>query len=74
MGQLKAKLEEYEKLGSTLLANSQKSTIECMMPLSDVGFLQGKLKHTNEVLVFLGDSYFVERTAHECQGMIARRK
>ena len=43
------------------------------IPLSDVGFLPGKLKHTNEFMVFLGDGYFVERTAHECYPIISRR-
>ncbi|TNV80138.1 hypothetical protein FGO68_gene9401 [Halteria grandinella] len=44
-----------------------------MVPLSDVGFMRGQVKHSNEVLVFLGDGYFVQRTAHECQPIIQRR-
>ena len=44
------------------------------MPVSDVGFFPGKIKHSNEVMVFLGDGYFVQRTAHECQPIIQRRK
>ena len=45
------------------------------MPISEVGFFpKGKVKHSNEILVFLGDNYFVERTAHECQPIIERRK
>ena len=36
--------------------------------------MRGKVKHSNEVLVFLGDGYFVSRTAHECQPIINRRK
>ena len=38
-----------------------------------MGFFQGKVKHSNEFLVFLGDTYFVTRTAHECQPIISRR-
>lgn len=74
LSSLQAKLAEYDQLGQVLLDNSRKSTVECMIPLSDVGFLRGKMKHTSEVLVFLGDQYFVERTATECQGIIGRRK
>jgi len=44
-----------------------------MVPISDVGFFKGKLKHTNEILAFLGDGYFAQRTAHECQPIIERR-
>jgi prefoldin subunit 5 len=71
---LKAKIHEYEALGQNLLQISQKSTQEVMVPLSEVGFFtKGKIKHSNEFLVFLGDGYFVQRTAHECQPIIQRR-
>jgi len=42
--------------------------------VSDVGFFPGKVKHSNEIMVFLGEGYFVQRTAHECQPIIDRRK
>jgi unconventional prefoldin RPB5 interactor 1 len=71
--ELKDKLNEYTALGKNLLEISKKSTHEVMVPLSDVGFFRGKVKHSNEVLVFLGDGYFVQRTAHECQPIIERR-
>ena len=45
-----------------------------MVPLNDVAFMPGRLKHTNEIYVHLGDGYFVQRTAMECQGIINRRK
>ena len=44
-----------------------------MVPLCDVAFMPARLKHTNEVHVHLGDSHFVQRTAHECQAIIERR-
>eukprot|EP00347_Sterkiella_histriomuscorum_P022374 403330710 len=73
--QLESKLTEYEKLSQTLIDMSQKSTNHVMVPLSEVGFFtKGKVKHSNEVLVFLGDNYFAERTAFECQDIIQRRK
>lgn len=44
-----------------------------MVPISDIAFYQGKIKHSNEFLVHLGSEYFVQRTAHECQPIIERR-
>jgi prefoldin subunit 5 len=29
------------------------------VPISDVGFFRGQIKHSNEFMVFLGDGYFV---------------
>lgn len=72
--ELKDKLKEYTALGKNLLQIAQKSTHEVMVPLSDVGFFRGRVKHSNEIMVFLGDGYFVQRTAHECQPIIERRK
>ncbi len=72
--ELNEKMQEYEKLGKDLLDISKHSTNQVMVPVSDIAFFPGKLKHTNEVLVFLGDGYFVQRTAHECQPLIARRQ
>lgn len=72
--ELTEKMQEYEKLGKDLLDIAKHSTKQVMVPVSDVAFFPGKLKHSNEILVFLGDGYFVQRTAHECQPIIARRQ
>ena len=44
-----------------------------MVPINEVAFFRGKLKHQNEVLVFLGSNYFVERTVDEWKPIIDRR-
>ena len=44
-----------------------------MVPINEVAFFRGKLKHQNEVLVFLGSNYFAERTVDECKPIIDRR-
>jgi len=42
----------------------QKSVNNVMVPISKVGFFpNGKVKHSNEFLVALGDNYFMERTS-----------
>lgn len=72
--EVEAKLAEYKKLERDLINMSLKSSHEVMVPLSEVGFfVKGRVKHPNEVLVFLGDNYFAERTAHECKAIIGRR-
>lgn len=63
---IEEKLKEYKVLEADLVETSKLSTKEVLIPLSSVGFIRGKLKHTNEVYVHLGANYFVQRTAHEC--------
>ena len=36
--------------------------------------MPGKLYHTNEVLVLLGDNWFAQRTAKQAIEMVERRK
>ena len=52
-------LAEYTDLGKNLLKLSEKSSAQVMVPLNDVAFMPGRLKHTNEIYVHLGDGYFV---------------
>lgn len=44
-----------------------------MVPISKKGFMPGKLIHTNEVLVLLGDNWMIERSAKQSGEMIDRR-
>ena len=64
--QIETNLEKYSDLEQSLVETAKVSTKEVMIPLSSVGFIRGKLNHTNEVYVHLGANYFVQRTAHEC--------
>ena len=69
------KIAEYDHLAAELIKMGQKSCNMVKIPISgDIAFFHGKTKHANEVLVHLGNNYFVERTAHECQDIISRRK
>lgn len=43
------------------------------IPFSKLAFFPGKLIHTNEVLVLLGDNWFVERSAKQACQIIDRR-
>jgi len=71
---LEDKIRQYTDLETSLLSTAQHSSKQVLIPLSSVGFIPGRLKHTNEIYVHLGSNYFVQRTAHECQGIIHRRE
>ena len=43
------------------------------IPFCGVAFMPGRLVHTNEILVSLGDSWFAERSAKDAGGIAARR-
>lgn len=45
-----------------------------MVPLSPVGFMKGEIVHGNEILVLIGEGYFVKRTAKQAREMIDRRQ
>jgi len=45
-----------------------------MVPFGPVAFMPGYLVHTNELMVHLGGKTYVERTAAQTVGILARRK
>ena len=67
-------MQEYSDLAANLVSLSERSSKRVMIPICDVAFMPGKLKHTNEIHVHLGDNWFVQRTAVECGEIIDRRK
>ncbi|XP_042470811.1 RNA polymerase II subunit 5-mediating protein homolog isoform X3 [Zingiber officinale] len=46
---------------------------EIMVPFGGVAFFPGRLIHTNEFLVLLGDGYYAERTAKQTMDILHRR-
>jgi unconventional prefoldin RPB5 interactor 1 len=46
---------------------------DVMVPISKVAFMPGKLVNTNEILVLLGDNWFVEKSARKACELIDRR-
>lgn len=44
-----------------------------LIPINDYGFMHGKVKHTNELLVHIGDDYFVETSAANAIAILDRR-
>jgi len=45
----------------------------CMVPIGKRAFMKGKLTHTNEILVSLGDGYFAKYSASQAIELCNRR-
>ncbi|WKX92432.1 hypothetical protein Q1695_010451 [Nippostrongylus brasiliensis] len=67
-------LAEYESLINRLEELPKKRSAAAMAPIGSVGFLPINIVHTNEVLVGLGDGYFVDTTAYHAAEILKRRK
>ncbi|VDM54484.1 unnamed protein product [Angiostrongylus costaricensis] len=67
-------LGEYDSLIHCLEELPKKRERAIMCPVGSVGFLPATIVHTNEVLVGLGDGYFIDTTAFDAVGILKRRK
>lgn len=47
--------------------------MNCMIPIGKQALIEGKLKHTNEILVCLGEGYFVKYSAAQAIELTKRR-
>jgi prefoldin alpha subunit len=63
--EIEGRIREYEVLREDMSELRKKSHVETMVPINKIAYFRGKLKHQNELLVFLGEGYFVERTVEE---------
>ena len=43
------------------------------VPFGEFAFMPGQIYHTNEVLVFLGDNWYTERSAKQAAEIAERR-
>ena len=67
------KIANYTKLYEDMTELRQKSHVKTMVPINDIAYFPGHLKHQNEIMVFLGNNYFCKRTVDECKPIIDRR-
>ncbi|KAJ2022389.1 hypothetical protein IWW57_004540 [Coemansia sp. S610] len=65
---------EYHNLQATLLELPDEIEYDAMVPVGPLAFFPGKLIHTNEILVSLGDNWFTERSAKQAAGIAKRRE
>ncbi|VDO12683.1 unnamed protein product [Haemonchus placei] len=68
------KLDEYDSLIRRLEEMPRKRSEAIMCPIGSVGFLPATIVHTNEILVGLGDGYFVDASAYQAAEIVKRRK
>lgn len=65
---------EYQQLQKVLKELPEHTHYGAMVPVGPLAFFPGQLVHTNEILVLLGDNYFVERSALQAAGIANRRE
>ncbi|KAJ2037931.1 uri1, prefoldin-like chaperone, partial [Coemansia sp. S16] len=65
---------EYHNLQTTLLELPDELEYDAMVPVGPLAFFPGKLIHTNEILVSLGDNWFTERSAKQAADIARRRE
>jgi prefoldin subunit 5 len=58
-------LRDYTTLRTRLATISDQARYPAVIPLGPHAVVRGELVHTNEILVFLGDNYFVERSSKQ---------
>ncbi|XP_048253611.1 unconventional prefoldin RPB5 interactor-like [Haliotis rufescens] len=64
---------DYEALHRRLRTLPDKVEHDVMVPFGSLAFMPGRLVHTNEVMVLLGDNWFVERSAKQAAEIVSRR-
>ncbi|KAG8510023.1 Unconventional prefoldin RPB5 interactor [Galemys pyrenaicus] len=65
---------DYNALQERLNTLPDKLSYNIMVPLGPFAFMPGKLVHTNEVTVLLGDNWFAKCSAKQAVGLVEHRK
>uniref|UniRef100_A0A1B6C309 Unconventional prefoldin RPB5 interactor n=1 Tax=Clastoptera arizonana TaxID=38151 RepID=A0A1B6C309_9HEMI len=65
--------KELEDVDARLLSFRDQLTHPIMVPVGKKAFMKGTLDHTNEILVSLGDDWFVKKSAKESSELCQRR-
>ncbi|XP_043277429.1 unconventional prefoldin RPB5 interactor-like protein [Venturia canescens] len=63
----------HEKVIESLETFSKELSVECMVPIGKRALMRGKLTHTNEILVSLGEGYFAKYSAAQALALCRRR-
>ena len=64
---------DYRRLGDRLDKISDTTQQQVMVPVPSKAMMPGTLVHTNEILVLLGDNWFLETSAKEARRIVGRR-
>ncbi|KAJ1668489.1 uri1, prefoldin-like chaperone [Coemansia sp. RSA 1813] len=71
---LKEYKADYRLLQKTLAELPDEIEYQAMVPVGPLAFFPGKIVHTNEILVLLGDNWFVDRSAKQAAEIAKRRE
>jgi len=66
--------DEYDSLGLVLEKLPGQLKHQVMVPIGEKAFMPGNIKHTNQVLVAIGDNYFIKCSVSHALGIVERRK
>ncbi|ELK24783.1 Unconventional prefoldin RPB5 interactor [Myotis davidii] len=66
--------DDYSALQERLSTLPEKLSYSIMVPFGPFAFMPGKLVHTNEVTVLLGDNWFAKCSAKQAVGLVEHRK
>ncbi|UJR08812.1 hypothetical protein I4U23_013067 [Adineta vaga] len=64
---------DYHHLHSRLSTLPDRLTYDCTVPFGKLAFIPGRIIHSNEILVLLGENYFVERSCKQAIEIVNRR-
>lgn len=64
---------DYEALADRLTTLPDQLSYDIMVPFGPLAFMPGKLVHTNEVTVLLGDNWFAKCSAKQAQKIVDHR-
>lgn len=73
ISQLEKYKNDYDNLKKQLKTLPEKVTHDVMVPFGKLAFMPGRLIHTNEITVLLGDNWFAEISAKDAIGITERR-
>ena len=65
--------DDYRALRERLATLPEQVSHRVTVPLGPLAFAPGRLVHTNELLVLLGDNWFAKTSAHHACGIFDRR-
>ncbi|XP_072551710.1 unconventional prefoldin RPB5 interactor 1 isoform X2 [Salminus brasiliensis] len=66
--------KDYEGLQERLVTLPDKLSYDIMVPFGPLAFMPGKLVHTNELTVLLGDNWFAKCSAKQAETLVEHRK
>ncbi|XP_062402827.1 unconventional prefoldin RPB5 interactor 1 [Sardina pilchardus] len=67
-------VKDYDSLQERLQTLPDQLSYDITVPFGPLAFMPGKLVHTNEVTVLLGDNWFAKCSAKQAQDLVEHRK